>query len=67
MGKRSSGRTVMAIVRFPDNKILLVKRGTAVFKGVLGVAYLNDETFDLPRPTKLEGPSSKNARPKAKY
>jgi 8-oxo-dGTP diphosphatase len=28
-----SGRTVTAIVEFPNNKILLVKRGTVVFKG----------------------------------
>ena len=27
------GRTVAAIVEVPDNKILLVKRGTVVFKG----------------------------------
>lgn len=30
---RFSGRTVTAIVKFPNNKILLVKRGTVVFKG----------------------------------
>ena len=29
---RFSGRTVVAIVKFPNNKILLVKRGTVVFK-----------------------------------
>jgi 8-oxo-dGTP diphosphatase len=28
-----TGRTVTAIVEFPDGKILLVKRGTVVFKG----------------------------------
>lgn len=28
-----SGRTVTTIIEFPDGKILLVKRGTAVFKG----------------------------------
>jgi len=28
-----SGRTVTAIIKFPNNKILLVKRGTVVFKG----------------------------------
>ncbi len=28
-----SGRTVTAIIKFPDKKILLAKRGTAVFKG----------------------------------
>ena len=28
-----AGRTVTAIVEFPDNKILLVKRATVVFKG----------------------------------
>ncbi|MDH5447563.1 MAG: NUDIX hydrolase [Candidatus Bathyarchaeota archaeon] len=28
-----SGRTVTAIIEFPNNKILLVKRGTVVFKG----------------------------------
>ena len=33
MGKRFRGRTVTAILRFPDNKILLVERGTTVFKG----------------------------------
>ena len=27
-----TGRTVTAIVEFPNNKILLVKRGTVVFK-----------------------------------
>jgi 8-oxo-dGTP diphosphatase len=27
------GRTVAAIIEFPDNRILLVKRGTVVFKG----------------------------------
>ena len=27
------GRTVAAIIEFPDNKILLVKRATVVFKG----------------------------------
>lgn len=30
---RFSGRTVTAIVEFPSNKILLVKRSTVVFKG----------------------------------
>ncbi|NIO36452.1 NUDIX domain-containing protein [Candidatus Bathyarchaeota archaeon] len=30
---RFSGRTVTAIIEFPNNKILLVKRGTVVFKG----------------------------------
>jgi 8-oxo-dGTP diphosphatase len=30
---RFSGRTVTAIVEFPNNKILLVRRGTLVFKG----------------------------------
>ena len=28
-----SGRTVTAIIEFPNNQILLVKRGTVVFKG----------------------------------
>ena len=28
-----SGRTVTAIIEFPDDKILLVRRGTVVFKG----------------------------------
>ncbi len=28
-----SGRTVTAIVEFPDKKILMVRRGTVVFKG----------------------------------
>ncbi|MDH5438247.1 MAG: NUDIX hydrolase, partial [Candidatus Bathyarchaeota archaeon] len=28
-----SGRTVTAIIEFPSNKILLVKRATVVFKG----------------------------------
>lgn len=28
-----SGKTVTAIVEFPANRILLIKRGTAVFKG----------------------------------
>jgi len=28
-----SGRTVTAVVEFPSNKILLVKRGTVAFKG----------------------------------
>ncbi|MFX0046448.1 MAG: NUDIX hydrolase, partial [Candidatus Hermodarchaeota archaeon] len=28
-----SGRTVTAIIEFPPNKILLIKRGTVVFKG----------------------------------
>ena len=28
-----SGKTVTAIIQFPDGKILLVKRGTVVFKG----------------------------------
>jgi 8-oxo-dGTP diphosphatase len=27
------GRTVAVIIEFPNNKILLVKRGTVVFKG----------------------------------
>jgi 8-oxo-dGTP diphosphatase len=27
------GRTVAAIIEFPDNRILLVKRGTVVFRG----------------------------------
>ena len=31
--KRFSGRTVNAVVEFPDKRILLVKRGTVVFKG----------------------------------
>jgi 8-oxo-dGTP diphosphatase len=30
---RFSGRTVTAIIEFPSNKILLVKRATVVFKG----------------------------------
>lgn len=30
---KRSGRTTVAIVQFPDNRILLVKRGTAPFKG----------------------------------
>jgi 8-oxo-dGTP diphosphatase len=30
---RSSGRTVTAIVEYPADRILLVKRGTVVFKG----------------------------------
>lgn len=33
MSRRFRGRTVTAIVPFPDNTILLVKRATAVFKG----------------------------------
>ena len=33
MHKKFKGRTVAAIIEFPDNKILLVKRGTVVFKG----------------------------------
>lgn len=28
-----SGRTVTAIIEFPNNQILLVKRGTVIFKG----------------------------------
>ena len=28
-----SGRTVTAVVLFPDQKVLLVKRGTVPFKG----------------------------------
>lgn len=31
--RKFSGRTVAAIVEFPNDKILLVKRGTVVFKG----------------------------------
>ena len=31
--KKFKGRTVAAIIEFPDNKILLIKRGTVVFKG----------------------------------
>jgi len=31
--KKFSGRTVVAIIEFADNKILLVKRGTVAFKG----------------------------------
>jgi 8-oxo-dGTP diphosphatase len=27
------GRTVTAVIEFPENRILLVKRGTVVFKG----------------------------------
>lgn len=30
---RFSGRTVTAIIEYPEDKILLVKRGTVVFKG----------------------------------
>jgi len=30
---KRSGRTTVAIVQFPDNRILLVKRSTAPFKG----------------------------------
>jgi 8-oxo-dGTP diphosphatase len=30
---RFTGRTVTAIVEFPDGKVLLVRRGTVVFKG----------------------------------
>ena len=30
---RFGGRTVAVIIEFPNNKILLVKRGTVVFKG----------------------------------
>jgi ADP-ribose pyrophosphatase YjhB (NUDIX family) len=33
MSRRFVGRTVTAIVPFPDNTILLVKRATVVFKG----------------------------------
>jgi 8-oxo-dGTP diphosphatase len=31
--KKFSGKTATAIIEFPDNKILLVKRGTSVFRG----------------------------------
>ena len=31
--KKFQGRTVVAIIKFPDDKILPVKRGTVVFKG----------------------------------
>jgi len=31
--KKFSGKTAAAIIEFPDNKILLVKRGTPVFRG----------------------------------
>jgi len=31
--KKFSGKTVTAIIEFPDNKILLIKRGTVVFLG----------------------------------
>ena len=30
---RFTGRTVTAIIEYPEDKILLVKRGTVVFKG----------------------------------
>jgi len=30
---KRSGRTTVAIIEFPDNRILLVKRGTPPFKG----------------------------------
>lgn len=33
MSKKFSGKTVAAIIEFPNNKILLVKRGTQVFRG----------------------------------
>jgi len=31
------GRTVAVIIEFPNNKILLVKRGTVIFKGYLAL------------------------------
>jgi 8-oxo-dGTP diphosphatase len=33
LSKRFSGKTAAAIIEFPDNKILLIKRGTTVFRG----------------------------------
>ena len=33
MRNRFSGKTAIAIIEFPNNKILLVKRGTEVFRG----------------------------------
>ena len=33
MTKKFSGKTAAAIIEFPDNKILLVKRGIPVFRG----------------------------------
>ena len=33
MNKKFSGKTATAIIEFPNNKILLIKRGTVVFRG----------------------------------
>lgn len=33
LSKKFSGRTAAAIILFPDNKILLIKRSTKVFRG----------------------------------
>ena len=33
MSKKFSGKTAAAILEFPNNKILLIKRGTTVFRG----------------------------------
>ena len=33
MGKKFSGQTASAIIEFPNNKVLLIKRGTPVFRG----------------------------------
>ena len=33
MNKKFSGKTAVAIIEFPNNKILLIKRGTVVFRG----------------------------------
>ena len=33
MNEKFSGKTAVAIIEFPNNKILLIKRGTRVFRG----------------------------------
>ena len=33
LNKKFSGKTAAAIIEFPNNKILLIKRGTVVFRG----------------------------------
>ena len=33
MSKKFSGQTAAAIIEFPNNKVLLIKRGTPVFRG----------------------------------
>jgi 8-oxo-dGTP diphosphatase len=33
LSKKFSGQTAAAIIEFPNNKILLIKRGTTVFRG----------------------------------